>query len=206
MNNLNKVGLGLLVLVLVAAFAFVIGSRMSNRFSTFQPIQVESERLDAAMEEANRRIEVGESLGQAVAEGRKPLMEAAGVYLAAHINQPGFLESNALHNPDRSPIEFSARSVALRAYQQVYDPEKREQLARRLSEEFKASFPHAVPLQLVFKPPAPGPEFIPPPDFPSSLPFPPPLPTLIPPRPGVTPKPFPVPTLTQMPVTDRAKE
>jgi hypothetical protein len=207
MSNLTKVGVGLLALVLVAAFTFVIGSRMTNRSSESQPtIRLESDRLDTAMEEATRRIELGGSLGQAVAEGRKPLIEAARMYLAAHINQTGFLESNALHYPDRSPLEFSARNVALRAYQETRDPEKREQLARRLHEEFKATFPQAGPLHLALRPPVPGAELIPPPDYPPNLPFPPPLPTPAPTRPAVIAKPFPVPTLTQVPIPDSAKE
>jgi hypothetical protein len=194
MSNLSKPVVGLLGFVVIGAVAFVISSR-ANPFSSSLPIiHGESQQLDSALEDANRRIEIGESLGQAVAEGRKSLVDAAGVFLAAHVSQPGFLETNALHYPDRSPLEFAARNIAIRAFKHAHDPEKREQLAKTLNEQFNANFPQAEPLNLEVFPPAPGPELVPPPNHQPPVPFPPPLP----PRPSALPLPG-VPPGTPLP-------
>jgi hypothetical protein len=153
----TKIVVGSLGLVLVGALALRSGRGERFSLNPLTPIRSETQRLDAAIESANHRIQVGQSLVVALVDGHVTLADATRDYLALHENDPAFHEYLRLHYPGQSASEHVARSLANRAHYQVADPYQRERLARRLTEEFRALFPKVEPLQ--FEPvstPAPG--------------------------------------------------
>lgn len=155
MSRSKKIAVGSTGLVLVTALIFMITQFFWNPLT---PLQTESQRLDAAIEEADRRIELADELIVALIEGRASLDQAARDFLKLHENNPGFVKFHAIHNTGQTPLESAARDMANRAYNRA-QPHQQELLAKRLTDEFRVLFPEVEPLQFD---PIPTPGHIPP--------------------------------------------
>jgi|GEM_PF-5004714 len=142
MNRSRKIA-GAMGLVLVATVIFVTTRFLWNPLT---PIQTESERLDAAIEEADRRIELVDELMVALIEGRASLEQVARDFLKLHEGNRSFTDSHALYHAGHTPLERAARDMANRAYRRA-QPHQQKPLAQRLTDEFRTLFPEVEPLQ-----------------------------------------------------------
>jgi hypothetical protein len=127
----------------------------------------ESERLDRTHVEVLDRMLAGEARINALGDGRATLREVAGDLIAMHEDQPHFCQALAIRYPGRTDLERVARAALNRAYYNVLDPVQQEAVGRRLVEEFRTTFPDAVPFEFDGAPepmpipplsPFPGPE------------------------------------------------
>jgi hypothetical protein len=148
MNYTVMAGAGVLVLVLIVAMTLGLATGDPDKVGQNpMALQQESDKLDASIAESKVRMVAGENIVTKLVEGRAPLGEVAQEFLDLHADDPGFTNSYLLHYPNESLLERATRDMANRAHVRVTDPLKREQLDRRLTEQFQTLYPNTRPLE-----------------------------------------------------------